>query len=173
MHFDYSGWKPSPPRGIRGGNSNYLLGSLFYDQTWQEDLAVYVMGAEAYQTPNGKWLPSAYQILLHSSDEYDAMIKLVGNLEQWDRLKDLEWFSKWLERGLREQEARVTSKIRQAMLAKALDGDSASARTVLAIDKEKSKKPVGRPVGKANADTKDKVPQPDAGDAGRLLSFKK
>lgn len=35
---------------------------------------------------------SAYQIFMHSVDEYDAALKLVGSLEHWEKLCDLKWF---------------------------------------------------------------------------------
>lgn len=172
MHFDYSGWSYAPAKGIRGGNNNYLMGALFYDQEWREDYALYVLAEEAYQTPSGKWLPSAYQIVVYADDEYTAMRKLVGSQVQWDRLKSLEWFGEWLERALSEQEARIMSEIRRVMLDKARDGDNQAARTVLAIDKEKSKKKVGRPAGKKTDGIK--TPKDDtAEDASRILSFKK
>lgn len=174
MKFDYAAWKSAPAKGIRGANHKFLLGSLFYDQEWREDLAKYVLSAEDYETPSGKVLPSAYQIVVYATDEYTAMQKLVGNLEQWEKLKELEWFGEWLERALREQEARIISAIRTSMVAQAMDGDNQSARTVLAIDKERSKRPVGRPAGKSkSAAAKAKVPKADTGDASRIMSFKK
>lgn len=172
MNFDYPGWQQAPARGLRGGNHNFLMGALFYDQDWREDLAVYVLGTEEYTTPGGRVLPSAYQIVTNAIDEYDAMKKLVGNLEQWDRLKELEWFSSWLERALREQLQRQISKVRTAMLWQALEGDNTAARTVLAIDKQMNTKPVGRPKGKRNEDPK-KPKTDNAADAGRISQFRR
>ena len=36
-------------------------------------------------------LPSAYQIYMNSSDEYEAAMKLVGSLRHWRRLCALDW----------------------------------------------------------------------------------
>ena len=173
MHFDYSGWGRAPAKGIRGGNHNFLMGALFYDVEYREDLAQYVLSAEAYQNGEGKWFPSAYQIVVYASDEYDAMLKLVGNMEQWDRLKELEWFATWLERALREQEARLMCAIRQAMIEKAVMGDNQAARTILAIDKDTKKKPVGRPKGSGKKEDPKTPPKEDNGDASRILGFKR
>lgn len=37
---------------------------------------------------------SAYQIYMHSADEYEAAMKLVGSIDHWNRLCSLKWFMK-------------------------------------------------------------------------------
>lgn len=174
MHFDYTKWNNAPSKGIRGGNNRFLLGALFYDQEWRDDLAQYVLGAEEYQTPAGRWLPSAYQVVVYAVDEYDAMKRLVGSLEQWDRLKELEWFNTWLDRALREQQAMQRSIIRTALLTAAMVGENQAARTLMAMDKEEGK--VAKKVGRPKSDKpspKAPAKKENSGDAARVLSFKK
>jgi hypothetical protein len=36
---------------------------------------------------------SAYQIYMHSTDEYEAAMKLVGSMDHWKKLCSLKWFT--------------------------------------------------------------------------------
>lgn len=56
----------------------------FYDKG---ESPIYTLRNRTY-----KGLPSAYQIYMHSVDEYDAAIKLVGSMAHWRRLIQAPWF---------------------------------------------------------------------------------
>lgn len=166
MPFNYLEWEHQDARGIRGGNNKYMTQALFYDKMWKEDLAHYVLGEETYTLPSGKELPSAYQIVLHSSSEYEAMRKLVGSSEQWETLKSLGWFKTWLDATLADQEARIAADMRNILLELALDGDRQAAKTLLDLT---TKKPVGRP--KKEKDNKRPADEVDD-DMSRVVNFR-
>lgn len=94
--------------------------------------------------------PSAYLIYMHSIDETDAALKLVGSLAHWRRLCGLKWFMEGSEvmghEGLVQW--REDMKLRDASMAKdklvqaAKAGSVPAATTLL---KESTKKSVGRP----------------------------
>lgn len=152
--FDYLDVEYRSSNGVRATNHNFLLGALFYDQDWRADLAEYVLGTEEYYVERAeKWLPSAYKIVMYATDEYDAMRKIVGSLEQWNRLKTLDWFAEWLDRALEEQRLYQENKIKEAMMTLAASGDKQAAKIVLGMAKPASKR-VGRPKGKKNPDQK-------------------
>ena len=97
---------------------------------------------------------SAYQIYMHSTDETEAALKLVGSLKHWRKLCDLDWFvnghkqrgfeglNQWRE----DMVARDRTRARKALL-KLSDVNSAAAKQVaLTPDPEKitvSQKNVG------------------------------
>lgn len=167
MAFDYMNWPHQPAKGIRGNNNNHLTQALFYDKLWNADLGVYVLQEEDYTSEAGKTYPSAYQIILQASSEYDAMRKLVGSSEQWDKLKALDWFSRWLDKALTDQENRIQDDLKKVLIDMALDGDKQAAKLVLDMGK---KKPVGRPKKERNG----KAPSDDVEqDLSRVVEFKR
>lgn len=94
--------------------------------------------------------PSAYLIYMHSVDETEAALKLVGSLAHWRRLCGLKWFMDGSEEMGHEGifQWREDMKARDATMAKekliqAAQGGSVPAATLLL--KESTKKPVGRP----------------------------
>lgn len=84
-------------------------------------------------------LPSAYQIYMHSTDEYEAAMKLVGSMRHWRKLCVLEWFMEGIKEKLFEglNQWREDMRMRDASEAKshlrkaAKKGDTSSARKLL------------------------------------------
>ena len=118
-------------------------------------------------------LPSAYQIYMHSTDEYDAAMKLVGSLRHWRKLLDSEWFMEGIEgtmfEGLNQWREdmmlRDASRSKKQLQAAAAQGDTASARKLLDTATPKQQKaPVGRP-------KEEKPPVDDGGRNGRLAAL--
>lgn len=95
-------------------------------------------------------LPSAYQIYMHSIDEADAALKLVGSLSHWRRLCSLKWFMEGAEQmgheGLKQwredMKARDATRAKSQLMAMAAAGNVPAARKLY---EESTKKPVGRP----------------------------
>lgn len=101
-------------------------------------------------------LPSAYQIYMHSIDEADAALKLVGSLAHWRRLCGLKWFMEGAQEMGHEGliQWREDMRARDATAAKRVLQDQASTGNVAAARKlydEATKKKVGRPKDVADA----------------------
>ena len=109
-------------------------------------------------TPEGydKPFPSAYNIYMDAIDEYDAAIKLVGNMANWEMLCGLDWFMNgnklpasshlglktWREHKAAKEKSRAMALLQE----KAENGDTNAAKTILAEAKgEKPKAKRGRP----------------------------
>lgn len=105
---------PKPPRtGYRAStNRNFRTRSLFvetHDGTDEKEPPVWSLSPE-----DGDY-PSAHQVFINSTDEYDAALKIVGNVEQWERLCELKWFSEYVELWRREQVMLQKSRVRAAL----------------------------------------------------------
>lgn len=119
-------------------------------------------------------LPSAYQIYMHSVDEYDAAMKLVGSMRHWRKLCKLDWFLEGIPDKMFEglKQWREDMKYRDASTAKrqlmsaanSTRGDTAAARKILDMSVDKAAK---RPVG---APKKTKEPE-DNGAQGRVAAL--
>jgi len=118
-----------------------------------------------------KGLISAYQIYMHSINEYDAAIKLVGSIEHWERLCELQWFME----GLVSKSFAGIHKWRQdmverdIMLAKktllynaSVMGDTSAARTLINLHKAPSTKVLSTKKATVEAKEKDKLNEKDS-----------
>lgn len=115
-------------------------------------------------------LPSAYNIYMDAVDEYDAAIKLVGNMANWEVLCGLDWFMNggklpasshlglktWREHKAAKEKSRAMALLQE----KAENGDTNAAKTILAEAKgEKPKARAGRPSKQKNSSGLDNVAQ--------------
>lgn len=99
-------------------------------------------------------LPSAFQIYMHSADETEAALKIVGSIKHWDKLCNLIWFNKGSYTGSFEgmdkwreyMVKRDLSKAKKVLLTNAAKGDTAAARKIL--DEYKNQVSVKRTVGR-------------------------
>lgn len=119
--FDYVRWPYSPREGYQAeGNFRYLTASLFLE-TAPEDkypLVRYCLTEhEVYVPVLGKWLPSARLIYTHAIDEYDAMRKLVGNPNHWERVLALPRIATLIDDWRAEQTHMQRLVIREALWA--------------------------------------------------------
>ncbi len=88
---------------------------------------------------------SAYQIFMHSVDEYDAALKLVGSIDHWNKLCGLKWFSEgspgftginqW-RADMRDRDLRTAKK---ALIKAATNGDASAATKLANWDKTVNK----------------------------------
>ena len=74
---------------LLGDNGIQLTQGLFVEFSPE---APYTMQVRDKQTKNGHTAISAYRVYMESVDEYDAAMRLVGNLEHWRKLCGLKWF---------------------------------------------------------------------------------
>lgn len=103
-------------------------------------------------------LPSAYNIYMDAIDEYDAAIKLVGNMANWETLCNLKWFMEGgvqpavthlgLKTWREHKAAKLKSEAMQVLKDKMYDEKAATtaAKAILAeLKGESPKKKAGRP----------------------------
>lgn len=105
---------------------------------------------------------SAYQIYMHSVDEYDAAMKLVGSLEHWRRLTgkndDGTWWCRWFMEGgtwydgllvwREDMKIRDDSIAKQTLLDQAQRGNVNASKILMELEKKNTK--VGRPSNKSD-----------------------
>jgi len=118
-------------------NGRFLVRAIFWELSNPERRTnlkpLYTLKVEPC---NG--LPSAYQIYMESVDEYEAAIKLVGNIKNWRLLCNSSWFvTGWKEHGhegltqwRKDMEARDKSRAK-AMLMEKAEGGNVAAMTKL------------------------------------------
>lgn len=87
--------------------------------------------------------PSAYKIYMESVDEYDAAIKLVGNLTRWEYLSKGVLFEPHLETWRRHMKLRDESMAKKVLLDNVEKGQTTAANSLKSWDKAKKTK--GRP----------------------------
>ena len=150
---DYgAGWvRPEfPATGLKG---HWRTEALFLDTAPEPEKVApsYTFREHAIEY-DGKVLPSAYQVILHSDSEYDAAIRLLGSYRHWERLKKSpRVFNKGvygkqnvytIEIALRDMHIRIQAEAKSELLALAQTGNVTAARTIYdgaPIGKEKSK----------------------------------
>jgi len=118
-------------------NGRLLVRAIFYELSTPERRAnippVYTLKVESSQG-----LPSAYQIYMNSTDEYEAAQKLVGNMKAWRALCKATWFMngfsehghEGLHQWRKDMEARDKSLAKVQLLEKA-EGGNVAAMTKL------------------------------------------
>ena len=93
-------------------------------------------------------LPSAYQVYMDSVDEYDAAMKIAGNMKNWRKLCNCAWFMdgsvevshEGLKQWREDMEARDKSKAKAQLLEKALEGSVQAVTKIYGIEGKKPKK---------------------------------
>jgi hypothetical protein len=127
---------------LKGANGNYLTEGLFIETARDPSYAVYTLKYE----DKGKY-KSAYKIYMESVDEYEAAMKLVGNMDHWKKLCSLKWFvegrpevghmglNAWRE----HMTLRDESMAKKILMEKAQQGDTAAAKKLLDVAKQEKK----------------------------------
>lgn len=90
---------------------------------------------------------SAYQVYMNAINETDAALKLVGSLDHWNRLCELQWFTKGGVGFTGVEQWREDMKERDLMMAKEnllynvkVRGDVSASRALIAMHKDDPKK---------------------------------
>lgn len=135
---------------LLGDNGIQLTQGLFVEF---DPKAPYTMQVRDKQTKNGHTAISVYQVYMDSIDEYDAAMRIVGNLEHWRKLCGLKWFregiagvvSIGLDQWREDMAMRDASKAKEQLI-KSVESSNVNASKFLyeASTKKKSKdvKPV-------------------------------
>lgn len=94
-YAEYTGYKNADPEQVRSDlramNGVRITEALFEETIQRSSKGKFEpkYTLKEYEV-NGK--PSAYQIYMHSIDETDAALKLVGSMAHWSKLCKLHWF---------------------------------------------------------------------------------
>jgi|SRR5690606_2923985 len=133
---DTSGW------GFRGANLFLEIYELTTSKTHLPPIYT-MMDREVNE------LPSAHQVFIHSADEYEAAMKLVGSWKHWKRLIEHKWFreghTKWdgLDSWREEMELKKKSRATRALINLVVQNDRGAATRIL--DEFQPKQKRGRP----------------------------
>lgn len=142
-------------------NGRFLSRAIFWELSPPERREkfppLYMLGVR----PN-HGLPSAYQIYMESIDEYDAAIKLVGNMKNWRTLCNASWFMDGDARvgheGLKnwrlDMEARDKSLAKRQLQVKAEEGSVQAMVKVYNISPADARKLKKEKVKKEKPDAK-------------------
>lgn len=131
------------------GNYKMLTQSLFVEKCPDglEEYTLWTLKEDAvYSKKHGKWFPSAWLVFINADDEYDAAMKIVGNLKQWELLKSLKWFDNYYQNWYEEWRILTLNTMRNNLMDTALNGSAGAvtaARTIIQLLDQKN--PTGRP----------------------------
>jgi len=141
---------------LKTGNG-YPTRALFIDHLSSSEFEpLYTMQPHEVQK-GGKTYPSAYQVYMHSVDEYDAAMKLVGNMTHWRKLMGCDWFMKGgianiasgLEDWRKDMQERDKSAAKKTLIEAQADGNVTAARYLHElggkVQVKKTKKEVKQP----------------------------
>ena len=146
--INYEQWDCKQQRvPLKVGRNADATQSLFYEFPVDKDEAPYTLKNEDIEY-NGKQKVSAYQVYMHSVDEYDAAIKLVGSMKHWRKLCALKWFMEGIpEHSFEGLESwRDDMRLRDESLAKrqlieAAQAGNVAAQKLLFGEKKQTKAP--------------------------------
>lgn len=148
--YDYENMPYLSPKGMRcdGISHKRLTKALFYETARPETLqhVIWSITQDAvYVSERNIWVPSAARTYVYATDEYDALCKLVGEVEQWEVLKASPWFKPYFQRWHLEWAFRQRSQMMAALKESVMEmrpGAVSAARTIIGM---LDKMPVGRP----------------------------
>ena len=173
--IDYANLPYLPREGIQaGGSHRYLTRSLFLETAPEANKpeALWTM-AEHEVFAFDRWIPSAWMVYIHATDEYDALRKLCGNVRQWEHIKGM--FEKVgrlhiLESWQMEQAAYQRSKLRETLLKTATtpggSGSTAATKMLLQLIEAPQR---GRPKKKKESEPPSAVEEA----AQRVVNFQR
>lgn len=115
-------------------------------------------------------LPSAYRIYMEANTEYDAAMKLVGDMRHWRKLCDTEWFMNgWPEKmfeGLaqwrKDKEEQEMDYVIKLLKEQAEDGNVTAQRTLIDHYKPNKASKVRAKVQKQQEEFEEAVKDKDA-----------
>lgn len=92
---------------LLGENGIYFTQSLFRE--FGADCGPYTMGPRD-KVINGEKIISAYKIYMDSVNEYEAAMRIVGDMHHWRKLCELDWFLHGVPKA---KDKRITSGLLQ------------------------------------------------------------
>lgn len=133
----------------RTDSGRYVTEGIFLETATQGNDPEFLTWSlsEREKEKNGKVLPSAYQIVVWSHDEYDAAMKICGSMQLWNRLKGnkriwngVQGVCPGLGAALEIQKMRISSEAMKQMQASALEGNVAAQKAVYELTRSKNQK---------------------------------
>lgn len=98
VQFDYENFQGflDPSRDCHeelvASNFQFPTNALFHELRGSREFkSLYSLTDKSFEV-DGRIIPSMYQIYMHSVDETEAALKLVGTLANWRKLMDCPWF---------------------------------------------------------------------------------
>lgn len=109
-------------------------------------------------------LPSAYQMYMSSTDEYEAAMKILGSMRHWRRLCGLKWFMEGipmsgfdgLKSWRKDMEMRDKSKAKRQLMD-AAEAGVVSAQRALYLSETQAKKRLTKSEQKIDRTEKDRI----------------
>lgn len=131
----------------------FLVRGIFWELSNPDRRQVYPP-SYTLKVEDAHGLPSAYNLYMNSVDEYEAAIKIAGNMNNWRKLCNCAWFMEGMVEyghdGLRQwrldMEARDKSIAKKQLQEKALEGSVQAMTKLYNIGEKKilPKKPVSK-----------------------------
>jgi hypothetical protein len=134
--IDYRSWDCKKQGvNLRLGNNVQATQGLFYE--WGADEASYTLKNEDV-IKGGSHYVSMYQVYMNSVDEYEAALKLVGSMQHWRKLCNLEWFREGIpqfsfdgiEQWRKDMEARDRMLAKRLLIESAENGNVTAQKTL-------------------------------------------
>lgn len=159
--IDYANLPYMSREGVQAeGNFKFLTRSLFLESAPddKQHLSIWCLSEHEIWVPTEeRWLPSAWMAYINAKSEYDALMKICGNIRQWEALKKCHWFAPYYEQWTEEQSCIQRDMVKTALIEGVESGGSgytAAAKQVLQmIDGKQS----GRPKKKKEDDSQHKA----------------
>lgn len=129
---------------LYGTNGKFLSRKIFFEKSTPDSRETYPpLYTLKLREHNG--LPSAYEIYMSCVDEYEAAIKLVGNMKNWRELEGAAWFMdgcaitghEGLKSWRADMQARDASLAKELLIEQTKEGNTTAARALLAESKVK------------------------------------
>lgn len=133
----------------RAESGKYVTEGIFLETATQGNDPEFLTWSlsEREKEKDGKVLPSAYQIVVWSSDEYDAAMKICGSIQLWGRFKGnkriwngIQGICPGLGTALEVQKMRLASEAMKQMQESALNGNVAAQKAVFELNRTKNQK---------------------------------
>lgn len=134
---------------FRSDSGRYVTEGIFLETATQGNDPEFLTWSlsEREKEKDGKVLPSAYQVVVWSADEYDAAMKICGSIQLWNRFKGnkriwngIQGICPGLGAALEVQKMRLASEAMKQMQASALEGNVAAQKAVFELNRTKNQK---------------------------------
>jgi len=153
-----------PEELLYDSQNRFATNAIFWEtnnkKTREKYPPSYTLKLRDYAPEGFDTLPSAYKVYMEAIDEYDAAIKLVGNMANWNQLCGLDWFMSGgkfpaqahigLKAWREHKAAKVKSEAMAVLKEKVQEKDTTAAKAVLAEIKDEAKGATKKKAGRPN-----------------------
>lgn len=170
-NIDYANLPYLSREGIQSeGNNRFLTRTLFLESSPgdKQHMSLWCLSEhEIYVPTENRWVPSAWLAYINAESEYDALMKICGNIRQWEAIKLCTWFKPYYEQWVEEQECLQELEVRRALLEGIRSGKAGYTAAAKQLMQMIQGKKSGRPKKRAYQDRSKKEDAVDK-DAGRV-----